>query len=391
MTSSQRPHTLLLATVSLAAVLLGAEIALRVFAPFPDPYGGLDRLKVNQYIRFEYPRHYAAVTEAENGLPGVSGRNHFTTNNMGLRGGDLVQPKPGDEYRVFLVGGSTFECFYLDDRDEIGRVLEDALPPMPGGRRAKVYNAGLSGAASDDHVALISQRLVHLEPDLIVVQAGINDLTRSIFGFDYLHFVDPSLAAGRPWYKRLAMHSQLVRRLHRLKTRMTPDARTLQESRPLVTNYAGQIGLQRTGLPATSPPRTDEHSYAANLRSIAGVARVHGFGLAFVTQQTTWNSPVDPGARDWSWMRYRDGVTYGEREMDAAMERLNDTMRAVGAENGVPVFDLAAWLPKSLDYFYDDCHFNTAGAAEAGKRLAGFIAGERVTGEMPPETRPPAR
>ncbi|HEU4365816.1 MAG TPA: SGNH/GDSL hydrolase family protein [Candidatus Krumholzibacteria bacterium] len=368
-------RTLLLALVSVGIVFVLVEIMLRVVAPFPNPYGDPGRLGVNQYIRFEYPRHYAAVTEAEAGLPGLSGRNRFTTNNMGFRGGELVRPRPAGEFRVFLVGGSTFECFYLDDHVEIGRVVQNELPPLSDGRAAKVYNVGLSGAASDDHLAMIGQRLVHLEPDLIVVFAGINDLTRSNFDFDYLHYVDTRLVRERPWHKRFAMNFQITRRLHRLKTRMAPDARTLQESRPLVTNYAGRVGLQRTGVGPATPPRTDEASYARNLRSIAGIARANGFGLVFMTQPSTWNSTVDAQAREWSWMRYRDGVTYGEAEMDAALERLNDTLRAVAGENGVPVCDLVAVLPKSLQYFYDDCHFTPAGAAEAGKHLAGCIVG----------------
>ena len=355
-------------------VFLTVDVVLRIVAPFPSPYSDPALLTVNRYIRFEYPRNYAAVTEAESGLAGVSGRNRFTTNNMGFRGGELVRPKPPGEFRVFLVGGSTFECFYLDDRDEIGRVVQNALPVAPDGRAAKVYNAGLSGAASDDHIAMIGQRIVHLEPDLIVVFAGINDLTRSIFGFDYLHYVDPNVH-GRAWYKRVAMTSQIVRRLHRLKTRMTPDARTLQESRPLVSNYAGRAGLQRTGAVADNPPRTDEGSYARNLRSVVGIARNNGIRLVFMTQPTTWNSSVDTQARERSWMRYRDGVTYREADMDAAMERLNDTMRAVAAKSGLPVCDLARRLPKSLEYFYDDCHFNIAGALETGMQLADFIAG----------------
>ncbi len=369
-----RLRNLFTATVALGLAFLVVEVLLRVVAPFPNPYGDAARFRVNQYIRFEYPRNYAAVTEAEPGLPGLSGRNHFTTNNMGFRGGELIRPRPAGEYRIFLVGGSTFECFYLDDSDEIGRVLQNQLPALPDGRIPKVYNVGLSGAASDDHVAMISQRLVHLQPDLIVVFAGINDLTRSIFGFDYLHYVDPH-AGERPWFKRFAMNFQIVRRLHRLKTRFTPDARTVQESRPLVTNYAGRVALQRSGRPATSPPRTDEASYARNLRSIVGIARSNGIALVFMTQATSWNSTIDPRAREWSWMRYRDGVTYAEDEMAAALEKLNDTMHTVAAENGVPVCDLAATLPRSLACFYDDCHFNPAGAAEAASSLATTLSG----------------
>jgi lysophospholipase L1-like esterase len=374
MNPASRMRTVLLALVSMGLVFAAVEVTLRLVAPFPNPYGDPAALRVNSYIRFEYPRHYAAVTEAEPGLPGMSGHNHFTTNNMGFRGGELVRPKPAGEFRVFLVGGSTFECFYIDDRQEIGRVVQEALPQLPDGRTAKVYNVGLSGAASDDHVAMISQRLVHLEPDLIVVFAGINDLTRSIFGFDYLHYVDPH-AGERPWFKQFAMHFQIARRLHRLKTHMTPDARSLQESRPLVSNYARQIALQQTGAPATSAPRTDAASYARNLRSIAGIARANGFALVLMTQPTTWNSAVDPRAKEHSWMRYRAGVIYGEAEMDAAMGLLNDTMRTVAAESALPVCDLAAMLPKSLEFFYDDCHFNTAGAARAGTMLVQTLTG----------------
>ncbi len=374
MSPSPRSRTFLLALVSLVFAFAAVEVTLRLAAPFPNPYGDPEALRVNRYIRFEYPPHYAAVTEAEPGLPGLSGRNHFTTNNMGFRGDDLVRPRPAGEFRVFLVGGSTFECFYIGDQQEIGRVIQDALPALPDGRTARVYNVGLSGAASDDHIAMISQRLIHLQPDLIVVFAGINDLTRSIFGFDYLHYVDPH-AGERPWYKQFAMNFQIARRLHRLKTRMTPDARTVQESRPLVSNYARRIELQRSGEPATEPPRTDTESYARNLRSIAGIARANGCGLVFMTQPTTWNSTVDPEAGARSWMRYRDGVTYGEAEMAAAMDQLNEAMRMVATESAVPVCDLAATLPKSLEFFYDDCHFNPAGASRAGELLVRAIAG----------------
>lgn len=388
MTASARVRTLLLSVVSLAVVFALVDVTLWVAAPYPDPFGDTARFRINQYIRFEYPRRFAAVTEAESGLSGLSGRNRFTSNNLGFRGGELIRPKPAGEFRVFLVGGSTIECFYLDDRDEIGRVVQNALPATDG-RTAQVYNVGLSGAASDDHVAMISQRLVHLEPDVIAVLAGINDLTRSIFGFDYLHYVDKRLAPRRPWYKRFAMRSQILRRLRSLLTRVTPDARTLQQSRPLVSNYAGLVRLQRTGSAATTPPATDEASYARNLRSIAGIARANGFALVFVTQPSTWNSDVDAKAWEWSWMRYRDGVTYGEAAMDAALERLNDTMRTVAAESGVPVCDLAAMLPKSLEYFYDDCHFNPAGAAQSGTHIAGCIAGLLLDAAVSDSIAPP--
>jgi len=373
---SHRRNAILLSLVSLAAVFLLAELALRALVPVPDPYERQARLKpqINQYIRMEYPKNYVAVTEAETGLPGLSGVNHFSTNNYGFRGDSLAVPKPANEYRVFIVGGSTAECFYLDDEDEVGRVMQRELAGrVPAGKTPRVYNAGFSGAASDDHVAMVSQRLVHLEPDLIVVMSGINDLTRSIFNYDYLHYVEYRPAYQKPWHKRLLTSSQIGRRLYYLTGQGEADPNALQEERPLKTNYAGLIGLQKTVPPTDVEPRTDEPSYERNLRSLAGIARANRVPLILVTQQTTWNSDVDPGTRKWQWMRYRDGVTYAEEPMDLALERLNVVMRRVGESEGVPVLDLSATLPKATRYFYDDCHFTVEGAAEVGRRLATLV------------------
>jgi hypothetical protein len=142
-------------------------------------------------------------------------------------------------------------------------------------------------------------------------------------------------------------------------------------------------------------------NYSANTEAEPGLPGVTGthragsrgnhFKIVFMTQQTTWNSTVDPSARTHHWMRYRAGApiaeganpgvgfTFREGAMDAAMERLNDTMRSVAAKESVPVYDLAQMLPKSLEFFYDDCHFNVAGASAAGKGLAAFLMAQRLT------------
>src|SRR5262249_14848097 len=125
-TSTPRAHSITLALVTTAFVVIVAEIALRVFAPVSNPYEDIERLRpqVNQYLRFEYPRQYSAKTEAEPGLPGLSGVHRFTTNNMGFRGDSLIDPKPPTEFRVFMVGGSTTECFYLDDKNDMARLVQ---------------------------------------------------------------------------------------------------------------------------------------------------------------------------------------------------------------------------------------------------------------------------
>jgi hypothetical protein len=50
------------------------------------------------------------------GVTGVTGRKRFTTNSLGLRGPEL--PQEQHLYRIIAIGGSTTECFVLDDSEE---------------------------------------------------------------------------------------------------------------------------------------------------------------------------------------------------------------------------------------------------------------------------------
>ena len=207
-----------------------------------------------------------------------------------------------------------------------------------------------------------------LEPDLIVVFAGINDLRAATRGHDYLHFPTP---ARQPW-KLLATQSQLGRLAYYLATMQRPD-RAPPESAPLATSYRLGTELQRAAPAASGDPVVNVDADANNLRTIAGVVRGHGLSLVFMTQQTTWSSDVDPAAKDWHWLLRVDDVRYSEQSMHAALERLNDAMREVAASTGATLYDLAKRMPKTSQYFYDDVHFNTEGARVAGNELAETI------------------
>lgn len=134
-----------LALVTVALCLGVAELLLQRVWPISDPYASYKKLHVNRYIPSEFPPGYRVTTRAEPGLPGIEGDKTFSVNNMGFRGDELVTPKPDDEYRIFMIGGSTTECFYLDDSEAVTRILQDSLQTASPGLDVKVYNAGKSG------------------------------------------------------------------------------------------------------------------------------------------------------------------------------------------------------------------------------------------------------
>jgi lysophospholipase L1-like esterase len=319
------------------------------------------------------------LTTPEQGLPGMHGINHWTTNNLGFRGADIGSKKPDNEYRIFIIGGSTAECGLLDDKDSLDAVVQVTLQQMIGNEMSiKVYNAGISGDRTDDHVAMLTQRIVHLEPDFIVVFSGINDLRAAIAGHDYLHFPTPGIAL----WKLLAAQSQLGRLVYYAHKGYRPQTNASNEE-PIETAYRVAVEAQRLTPEATSRPEINIVAYSNNLKTLAGIADGHAIPMIFMTQQTTWNSSLDPGASEWHWLLRVGNLRYSEKSMDAAMRLMNGVMRQVAEANKIAIYDLAEDIPKSSEYFYDDVHFNTKGAAFAGQNLAAEIATRIHVPSMP--------
>ncbi|MGH7617725.1 MAG: SGNH/GDSL hydrolase family protein [Gemmatimonadaceae bacterium] len=371
------------------AMLIVAELFFRFLAPIPDPLAGAkSRDYPNQFIPSEFKPHMSLRTEAEPGLPGLSGQHMFTTNNVGLRGDSLAMPKPANEYRVFMIGGSTVECMYLDDTEAVTAVLQRGLGRTADGRVVKVYNAGKSGDRSDSHISMLVHRLVHLQPDLIVVMLGLNDLRISLAGFDFRHFDRRPAYTTAPAPPPLALHNfvvlaatefQLGRRLYNLVVRATPrTARQVQETIALRSTARVAWEAAKKLRVSAREPHGDTAAFHRNVESLVGIAEGQEVPIVLVTQGSTWASPDT--LNRWRWMWAVADSAYSEAGMKAGLDELNDVTRATARRHNVPLYDLARLIPPTGANYYDDAHFNVAGAALAGNELAKFIKGLDLPG-----------
>ncbi|HET7460603.1 MAG TPA: GDSL-type esterase/lipase family protein [Longimicrobium sp.] len=371
---ARRRSGVLLALGSLAVSLLVAEAGLRLLHPLADPYGALKQVPTfsgSPYVPSAYPPHYHLRVRAEPGLPGIDRRwRRFTLNNLGLRGDSIATPKPAGEFRIFVVGGSTTECIFLDDREALTARLQAYLRLAMPGVDVRVYGAGKSGDRSWDHVAMMAHRIAHLQPDVVVVFAGINDVMAGVAGRDYLLRAEQRpLERGAVWKMALS-ELQLGRLVHAALARPSYREAGLESTYRQSMRFASRLPERPL------PRRPDPAPYAENLASLAGMARAQGARVVLMTQATTWNTS-DPRSRAWHWMQDVHG-RYPEADLDAVMGRYNDAMRAVGAAQGVPVFGLDRVLPKTADYIYDDVHFNVRGADTAARLLATFMVEQRM-------------
>jgi len=101
-----------------------------------------------------------------------------TINSHGFRGEELEQEKADDkEYRIFVLGGSAlYGIFATSDNTTIPGYLQEFYNEFTTDRDVRVINAGVNGHESFAETYVVKNQIIDLNPDLIIVFDGWNDL-----------------------------------------------------------------------------------------------------------------------------------------------------------------------------------------------------------------------
>jgi len=109
-------------------------------------------------------------------------------NNEGFRGPEIQREKSEDIYRIFMVGGSTtFGYGASSDQNSIPAHLQEKFNQINLEKSVDVINAGIHGYNSNDEMNLVKNKLVHYNPDLVIIFDGSNDMFRPYNGTLNVH------------------------------------------------------------------------------------------------------------------------------------------------------------------------------------------------------------
>ena len=99
-------------------------------------------------------------------------------NSHGFRGEEFEKEKINDrEYRIFVLGGSVLYGLYAtSDNTTISGYLQEFYNEFTTDRDVRVINAGANGHESFAETYLVKNKIIDLNPDLIIVLDGWNDL-----------------------------------------------------------------------------------------------------------------------------------------------------------------------------------------------------------------------
>lgn len=374
-------------------------LCLSTFAAFAAGEAALRVVRPERAWLYVNPPNTTSVFRPLPGvMPGIEGESRFITNSDGVRGDELTADFT---YRVLAVGGSTTECLYLDQEEAWPQLLQRGLNGGRRGRRVWVGNAGKSGLDSRDHVAALGRLLdQYRNIDAVIILVGVNDLLSRLrwdaaYDPDFLsrpgaeqvllkrcfsNYVEGPL----PLYRRTAVWGLL----RDVKARLfpSPDFNLKQDDagKAYVTwrEHRRRAAAIRRSLPDLSTALAE---YARNINTLVDVARSRSARPIFVTQPAMWGDELPPQLEGLLWagglgeyMNEPGKEYYSTGALEAGMRLYNETLIRTCRERGAEYVDLAPLVPRDTRAFYDDVHYN-----EAGARLVAEVLRRRLAKEVP--------
>ena len=382
------------------AMLLVVEIALRLFVPPPNIPGDLFFWAVT-------PPGKHVFTVDPTDYPGVSGTKTLTINPLGLRG--PMPPKRSAAYRILAVGASTTACTLLDDSEEWPHLLMERLNARQNGHPVWIGNAGIDGMTTIQHLMLMQWLPGVVETDMAIFLIGGTDFTTSLsyegapteailekaFGFQRDLPPGTRWRSRNPLYTRLRITLLIRDAMRNLKgkfgrARGGDASNSKQQVAPAAPRMMNSIATkERRAAAAVVPPpdlTTALDEYRGRIVALAGQCRNIGMRCLFVTHPALWRGDLSLADRRLLWFGWVGPWEHPKgyvspADLARAMDAYNRTLLDVCREKSLECYDLAREIPKDTSAFYDDVHFNEAGARMVAQHLAQYLL------SMPPSNR----
>ncbi len=258
------------------------------------------------------------------------------TNSLGFRSSEIGRDLMPKELRMIVAGASSVAGMYAESNaDTFSSLLEQKLRQNVPRRPVNVVNAGIDGYTLEHIERLIDHVLIGLQPTIIIVYPGYNDMfTRSCSSKNTLKGLP--VATIPSW----AITREII----------SKNTKTLREP-PVWAD-------------AIDPKESLPPDYVPTLNRIVTKLADAKIELVLVTSALSYKN-VDPIQRG-KMAKLAHKFLFSPQcfSLDGLLEAsklFNDAIRSVARQRRVPLIDLASTMPGGLEYFIDDSHFTFKG------------------------------
>jgi hypothetical protein len=339
-------------------------------------------------------------------FPEVEPSAHLDINADGERGSE-VDAREAGLYRVLVVGGSSVECYALDQPTTWPGALERLLNRTTalrtlGAGRVHVGNIGHSGVGAAELDLILERVLPNYDRlDAIVVMAGAST------AYHWLEdgappacapFVvpEPLLFAQHPgqefgWNPRAWALVEIARRLRQLWFHPVDVKYNVGAWLVGGRKMRAEATQIRTSVPDSSAvlQHFEQHYRRALRRAMLHASRV------LVVRQPWFekNYTQEESARFWHggigkpW-KEQVSVYFSLEVINRLLSQIDGRVVAVAEELGLQHLNLRPVLDQGLRHYYDHDHFTPEGAAAAAQAIAAALIDRQAAVSVHRDTQP---
>ena len=278
-------------------------------------------------------------------------------NSLGFRGEEIGSK---DKYRIVALGGSTtYSTGVKDWTKSYPEQLEQILNQE--GFDVEVINAGVMSYDSWESLINLQLRVLELEPDLVIVYHGLNDVNSRMVNPNYYLSDNTGRrkqweAPETPWFFELAIFripftvstgKSLVPAMDQYNTAPTAAPGVLS------SGFNERLGMT----PLEALEKNLPIYYDRNLRNMVAIVEANDFDIMFAT---------------FAYSNEHGDYITSEHYQKGIAEH-NEVMKSVGNDLGIKVYDFAKDMPEDIEYWTDGRHVNEEGARLKAELFAEFI------------------
>lgn len=309
-------------------------------------------VKISDAYRF----HPYKIFEIIPGAVFISGNKH---NSFGFRGEEFKKEKPKNEFRIFVIGGSTTYSTSSKDSYTYSEFLQKNLNKNLKGQSAtiRVVNAGVRSYTSVQSLINYLTNLLQYNPDMVIVQVGINDAAARLmddYNEDYSFYTKPFTIPASKYWEGSLLASVMFKKFASPANRWYPnesfglaDAYINDKTRKFLADN-GLFKEETEGNIERNTPET----FKRNLQIFKAVSDFFGIEIIFCT--TPFNNKG--------------------RARDVMIAQHNEIIRKFAHEKKFNIINLDKKINWSEKLFSDDMHLK-----KEGQRIKAGIVSEYIS------------
>jgi lysophospholipase L1-like esterase len=267
---------------------------------------------------------------------------------------------------VFL-GGSTTVCHYLDEDVRFpyltGVLLENKL-----GIKINSYNAGRSGNNSLHSIDILLNKILPLNPKIVVMMHNINDVTTLVYERSYWNN-NPSKSVIIDTNNEITTNYLRI-----MRDRLIPNIAT--QIRIISNKIKDKLNPGHANSDEFAHIRGKEitinkteaiEQFEMNLDIFINICRARKIIPVLMTMPSRIKDIPDVSIAD---IFNKDKLRVSYKEFKAIIDAFNESIRNKAKENHILFVDLAKDIPQEAEYMYDTVHYTETGSKQIAHRVS---------------------